>query len=32
VGGFRLSLYNALKMESVEAMLQLLKQFAAKVG
>lgn len=32
VGGFRLSLYNALKMESVEAMLQLLQAFAAKHG
>ena len=32
VGGFRLSLYNALKMESVEAMLQLLKAFAEKHG
>ncbi len=32
VGGFRLSLYNALGMESVEAMLQLLKDFAAKNG
>jgi phosphoserine aminotransferase len=32
VGGFRISLYNALSMSSVEAMLSLLNEFAKKNG
>lgn len=32
VGGFRISLYNALPMSSVEAVVQLLKEFASKNG
>ncbi len=32
VGGFRISLYNALQMESVEAMVSLLNDFAKKQG
>jgi phosphoserine aminotransferase len=32
VGGFRASLYNALKMESVEALTSLMKDFANKKG
>ncbi len=32
VGGFRASLYNALPHESVEALVQLMKDFAAKQG
>lgn len=32
VGGFRISLYNALSLGSVEAMVDLLKTFAAKKG
>jgi phosphoserine aminotransferase len=32
VGGFRISLYNALTMSSVEAMLSLLNEFAKKNG
>jgi phosphoserine aminotransferase len=31
-GGFRASLYNALKMESVEALTDLMKEFANKKG
>ncbi|MBC7948821.1 MAG: 3-phosphoserine/phosphohydroxythreonine transaminase [Chitinophagaceae bacterium] len=32
VGGFRISLYNALKLESVEALTALMKDFANKKG
>lgn len=32
VGGFRLSLYNALPLESVEAMTDLMKDFARRKG
>jgi phosphoserine aminotransferase len=32
VGGFRASLYNALKLESVEALTELMKDFANKKG
>jgi phosphoserine aminotransferase len=32
VGGFRASLYNALKLESVEALTDLMKNFANKKG
>ncbi len=32
VGGFRISLYNALQMASVEAMVALLREFAKKKG
>lgn len=32
VGGFRISLYNALQMESVEAIVELLHDFAKKNG
>jgi phosphoserine aminotransferase len=32
VGGFRISLYNALQMASVEAMVELLREFAKKNG
>jgi len=32
VGGFRVSLYNALKLESVEALTDLMKDFANKKG
>jgi len=32
VGGFRVSLYNALKIESVKAMTDLMKDFANKKG
>jgi phosphoserine aminotransferase len=32
VGGFRVSLYNALKLESVEALTGLMKEFANKKG
>jgi phosphoserine aminotransferase len=32
VGGFRASLYNALKLESVEALTDLMKDFANKKG
>jgi phosphoserine aminotransferase len=32
VGGFRVSLYNALKLESVEALTGLMKDFANKKG
>jgi phosphoserine aminotransferase len=32
VGGFRASLYNALKLESVEALTDLMKEFANKKG
>ena len=32
VGGFRISLYNALQMESVEAMVALLRDFSQKIG
>jgi phosphoserine aminotransferase len=32
VGGFRASLYNALKIESVEALTDLMKDFANKKG
>lgn len=32
VGGFRASMYNALKMESVEALTELMKDFANKKG
>ena len=32
VGGFRASLYNALPMSSVEALVQLMEHFAAKRG
>jgi phosphoserine aminotransferase len=32
VGGFRVSLYNALKLESVEALTELMKEFANKKG
>jgi phosphoserine aminotransferase len=31
-GGFRASLYNALKLESVEALTDLMKEFANKKG
>jgi phosphoserine aminotransferase len=30
VGGFRISMYNALKLESVEALTELMKDFANK--
>ena len=30
VGGFRASLYNALPMESVEALVAVMKEFEAK--
>jgi phosphoserine aminotransferase len=32
VGGFRASLYNALKMESVRVLTDLMKDFANKKG
>ena len=32
VGGFRVSMYNALKLESVEALTDLMKDFANKKG
>jgi phosphoserine aminotransferase len=32
VGGFRISMYNALPMESVKAITELMKEFAAKKG
>lgn len=32
VGGFRMSLYNALKMESVKAVISLMEHFAATKG
>lgn len=32
VGGFRVSMYNALTMESVEALTGLMKDFATKKG
>jgi phosphoserine aminotransferase len=32
VGGFRVSLYNALKLESVKALTDLMKDFATKKG
>lgn len=32
VGGFRVSMYNALKLESVEALTELMKEFANKKG
>jgi phosphoserine aminotransferase len=32
VGGFRISLYNALPMSSVEAVVSLINQFAKKHG
>ncbi len=32
VGGFRMSLYNALSMSSVEAAVALLREFAQKMG
>jgi phosphoserine aminotransferase len=32
VGGFRVSMYNALKLESVEALTDLMKEFANKKG
>lgn len=32
VGGFRVSMYNALKLESVEALTELMKDFANKKG
>jgi phosphoserine aminotransferase len=32
VGGFRISMYNALKLESVEALTELMKDFANKKG
>lgn len=32
VGGFRVSMYNALKIESVEALTELMKDFANKKG
>jgi len=32
VGGFRVSMYNALKLESVEALTDLMKDFATKKG
>lgn len=32
VGGFRVSMYNALKLESVEALTELMKNFANKKG
>lgn len=32
VGGFRVSLYNALPLESVQAITQLMKEFARKKG
>ncbi len=32
VGGFRVSMYNALKIESIEALTDLMKDFANKKG
>lgn len=32
VGGFRASLYNALSLESVKALTDLMKEFANKKG
>jgi phosphoserine aminotransferase len=32
VGGFRISMYNALKLESVKAITDLMKEFANKTG
>jgi phosphoserine aminotransferase len=32
VGGFRVSMYNALKIESVQALTDLMKDFANKKG
>ena len=32
VGGFRISLYNALPLESAEAITELMKEFARKKG
>ena len=32
VGGFRVSMYNALQLESVKAITDLMKDFAAKRG
>jgi phosphoserine aminotransferase len=32
VGGFRVSLYNALPMESVQVLTSLMKDFANKKG
>jgi phosphoserine aminotransferase len=32
VGGFRISLYNALPLSSVEALVQLIRHFAQKMG
>jgi phosphoserine aminotransferase len=31
-GGFRISMYNALKIESVEAICELMTEFARKKG
>jgi phosphoserine aminotransferase len=32
VGGFRVSMYNALPLSSVEILTELMKQFASKHG
>jgi phosphoserine aminotransferase len=32
VGGFRVSMYNALQLESVKAITDLMKEFATKKG